>query len=323
LTDEMRREHNENFEELHRLAQASPIGMPFNLPTVSALEVEPEESKEMLNRLYNVGGFRFHFTSFTDIVTNRDANAVVAGYVEDKIRERVKDPAKADVLCEFNHPIGTKRPPIDTEYLEAFNRDNVSIVSIRENPIREVTEDGLTLENGDHYHLDALVFATGFDTVTGTLLKLNLRGKNGQTLHEKWKDGPRTYLGLASANFPNLFMVTGPQSPAILVNFPTCIEKHVDWVSNAINYVRASSAEEFEADVQAEDEWVELISASVEGTLMTTVDSWYMNSNIPGKPKVFTAYFAGWPTYAEIIDDVVAQGYKGFNLNARESSEAA
>lgn len=322
LTDDMRREHSENHDELRRLAKASPIGMPFPLPEKSALEVEPEERIAMLDRLYKTGGFRFHFASFTDIVTNADANAVVAGYVEGKIRERVTDPAKADVLCEFNHPIGTKRPPIDTDYLEAFNQDNVSIVSIRKNPIREATANGLTMENGDHHEFDAIVFATGFDTVTGTLLKLNLTGRNGQTLDDKWAEGPQTYLGLASAGFPNLFMITGPQSPAILVNFPMCIEKHVDWITDAMNHMRDIGAVEFEADPHAEAEWVQKITSDVDGTLMTTVDSWYMNSNIEGKPKVFTAYFAGWPSYAEIIDDVAKQDYKGFEFRQKQVQAA-
>lgn len=322
LTDEMRREFNDNFDELHRLALDSPIGMPFEHAEVSALEISPEERKAMLDRLYDVGGFRFHFTSFTDITTNADANAVVASYIEGKTRDRVKDPAKADVLCEFNHPVGTKRPPIDTDYLEAFNKDNVSIVSIRQNPIREATEDGLTMENGDHYEFDALVFATGFDTVTGTLLKLNLRGRNGQTLDDKWKDGPQTYLGLASSGFPNLFMITGPQSPAILVNFPTCIEKHVDWITDLLNHMRKVGATEFEVTAEAEVAWVKQVADDVDGTLMTTVDSWYMNSNIPGKPKVFTAYYAGWPSYAEIIDDVVEQGYEGFQFDLKKAEAA-
>jgi cation diffusion facilitator CzcD-associated flavoprotein CzcO len=323
LTDEMRREQNENFEELRRLTLDSPIGMPFPHPVHSTLELLPEERKAMLDKLWDKGGFRFHFTSFTDIVLNEEANKVVADYIETKIRERVDDPATADILCDFNHPVGTKRPPIDTDYLETFNRDNVSIVSIRKNPIVQATENGLTMENGDQHEFDALVFATGFDTVTGTILKMNLRGRDGQTLPEKWKDGPRTYLGLASAGFPNLFMVTGPQSPAILVNFPVCIEQHVDWVVGIINHMRDTGAVEIEANPEYEADWVKKISADVEDTLMTATDSWYMNSNIPGKPKVFTAYFPGMPSYVDICEDVASNGYKGFNVKVREESEAA
>lgn len=323
LTDDMRREQNEKFAELRELTLNSPIGMPFELPEHSALDLSPEERTAMLDKLWDAGGFRFMFTSFTDIVTNPDANAVVAGYIEDKIRGTVKDRAKAEVLCEFNHPVGTKRPPIDTEYYETFNRDNVSIVSIRKDPILEVTQDGLTLASGEHYELDAIVFATGFDTVTGSILKLNLKGRNGQSLADKWRDGPRTYLGLGSEGFPNLFMLTGPQSPAILVNFPVCIEKHVDWVVDAMDHMRTVGAVEIEANAEDEAAWVEKISADVEGTLMTSTDSWYMNSNIPGKPKVFTAYFPGMPSYAEICDEVAANGYRGFNLRTRETVEAA
>lgn len=323
LSDEMRQAQNEKFEELRKLTLNSPIGMPFEHPQFSALELSPEERRAKMDELWDIGGFRFMFTSFTDIVTDAEANAVVADYIEAKIREKVIDPAKADVLCEFNHPVGTKRPPIDTNYYETFNRDNVSIVSIRKNPIRKATADGLVLANGDHYPLDTIVFATGFDTVTGTIIKLNIQGKNGQTLADKWADGPAAYLGLCSAGFPNLFMITGPGSPAILTNFPVCIEQHVDWIIDAMNHMRDTGTIEIEASPEAEQQWVRQISEDVEDTLFHTIDSWYMNSNIPGKPRVFTAYFPGMHTYADICEDVAKEGYKGFELRSFQAAEAA
>lgn len=323
LTDDMRREQNENFAKLRELTLNSPIGMPFPHPQHSALELSHDERTALMERLWETGGFRFHFTSFTDITLNADANKVVADFIEAKIRERVKDTATADVLCDFNHAVGTKRPPIDTDYLEAFNRDNVSIVNIRTNPIASVTTSGLVMEDGQRHDFDALVFATGFDTVTGSLLKLNLRGRGGVTLAEKWENGPRTYLGLASADFPNLFMITGPQSPAILVNFPVCIEYHVDWIVDAMNHMRDTGAVEIEAGAQEEAAWVDRISADVENTLMTTTNSWYMNANLPGKPKVFTAWYPGMPSYAAICDEVAADGYRGFTLGTRQEAKAA
>lgn len=323
LTEEMRREQNEHFEELRRLTLASPIGMPFVPSETSALEVSDEERKATLDALWDVGGFRFMFTSYNDIVTDLKANATVAGYIEAKIREKVKDPAVADILCDFNHPAGTKRPPIDTNYYETFNRDNVDIVSIRANPISEVTTDGLTLANGSHYQLDAIVFATGFDTVTGTLLKMNLRGKNGQSLADKWKDGPSAYLGLCTAGFPNLFMITGPGSPAILTNFPVCIEQNVGWITDAMTRMRDTNAIEIEASPDAESQWVKDIAEAADATLFPTVDSWYMNNNVPGKPRVFTAYFNGMPAYAEICADVAKNGYKGFEIRSNELADAA
>jgi cation diffusion facilitator CzcD-associated flavoprotein CzcO len=322
LTDNMRRQLEADHEENRRLIRSSPIGMPFEVPQTSALAVSDEERKATLDKLWDVGSFRFMFTSYNDIVTDREANAKVAGYIEAKIRDTVKDPAKADVLCEFNHPVGTKRPPIDTNYYETFNRDNVSIVSIRTNPIREATATGLTLQNGDHHELDTIVFATGFDTVTGTLIKLNLKGRDGVSLADKWRDGPRAYLGLCSAGFPNLFMITGPGTPGILTNFPGCIEQNVDWIADAIGHMRDIGATEFEATPEAEAEWVRSIAEVADTTLMTTVDSWYMNSNMPGKPRVFTAYFSGMHTYADVCADVAAHGYKGFDIRGREMADA-
>ncbi len=323
LTDDMRCALEENYEEMRRLVLASPIGMPFEVPQKSALEVSDEERKATLDSLWEIGSFRFMFTSYYDIILDLKANATVAGYIEAKIRGTVQDPVKADVLCDFNHPAGTKRPPIDTNYYETFNRDNVSIVSIRANPIREATTDGLILQNGDHHQLDAIVFATGFDTVTGTLIKLNLRGKGGQSLAEKWTDGPRAYLGLCSSGFPNLFMITGPGSPGILTNFPGCIEQNVDWITDVIEHMRATNATEVEASEDAELQWVTDIAEAADQTLLPSVDSWYMNANLPGKPRVFTAYFSGMHTYAEICADVAKHDYKGFEIRSQQMAEAA
>ena len=322
LTDEMRREQSENYEELRRLTLASPIGMSIEPSQTSALADSPEQRQAKLDALWEIGGFHFMFSSYNDIVVDIKANAAVADYIAAKIRGTVSDPAVADILCDFNHPVGTKRPPIDTNYYETFNRDNVTIASIRANPIRKVTADGLTLENGDHYPLDAIVFATGFDTVTGALLKMNLHGKGGQSLAEKWKYGPRAYLGLCTAGFPNLFMITGPGSPGILTNFPVCIEQNVDWIADAINRMRETGATEIEASPDAESDWVQMVAEEADKTLLPTVDSWYMNSNIPGKPRVFTAYLSGMPSYAEICADIAKSGYKGFELRSLEPVEA-
>ncbi len=323
LTDEMRRGLEENYTEMRQLVLASPIGMPFEIPQKSALEVSDEERTATLDKLWEIGSFRFMFTSYHDIVVDLKANATVAGYIEAKIRDTVNDPAKADVLCEFNHPVGTKRPPIDTNYYETFNRDNVSIVSIRKNPIREATVDGLIMENGDKHKVDSIVFATGFDTVTGTLNKLNLRGKGGVSLADKWQDGPRAYLGLCTAGFPNLFMITGPGSPGILTNFPGCIEQNVDWIADVMTHMRETNAVEIETSENTEAQWMQDITDVANTTLMTTVDSWYMNTNIPGKPRVFSAYFSGMHTYAEVCADVAANDYKGFEVRSREMADAA
>ena len=262
------------------------------------------------------------FTSYNDLVLNLDSSNTAADFISAKVRDTVRDPVKADILCDFNHPAGTKRPPIDTNYYETFNRDNVSIVSIRANPIREVTANGLTMANGDHHELDAIVFATGFDTVTGTLIKMNLRGKDGISLAGKWQDGPRAYLGLCTSGFPNLFMITGPGTPGILTNFPVCIEQNVNWIADAMSHMREMNKNEIEASKDAEAQWVHDIAEVAETTLFPTIDSWYMNSNLPGKPRVFTAYFNGMPAYAEICAEVAKSGYKGFEMRSRQMAEA-
>ena len=322
LTDEMRREQEEKYDELRSMVLASPIGMSFPIPTKSGMEDTPEERRAKLDALWKVGGFRFMFTGYNDVISNKATNDVYVEYISEKIRETVKDPAKAAVLLEFNHPAGTKRPPLDTNYYETFNRDNVSVVSIRSNPITGATADGLVQADGEHHKLDAIVFATGFDTVTGTLIKMNLTGKGGQTLEQKWENGPRAYLGLCSEGFPNLFMITGPGSPATLANFPVCIEQNVDWIADVMNRMRETGEIEIEATTEAETKWVEDIVAEADKTLYPTVDSWYMNSNIPGKPRVFTAYLNGMPSYAAICADVAANDYKGFKLRSPAMAEA-
>lgn len=323
LTDEMRRELDESFEELRRKTLSSPIGMPFDVPQVSALEVSAEERKRRFDELWAVGGFRFMFTSYKDIVLDMSANDTVAQYISSKIRETVKDPAVADILCDFNHPAGTKRPPIDTNYYETFNRDNVTLVNIRTNPIREATAHGLTLESGDHHELDAIVFATGFDAVTGSLIRMNLHGRGGLALEEKWRNGPKAYLGLCSAGFPNLFMITGPGSPSILANFPVCIEQHVEWISDCIVSMRKNGQDEIEASPEAEADWARMIAEEADKTLMPRANSWYMGANIPGKPRVFLAYPSGINTYTELCAGVAERGYEGFELRGRQMAEAA
>ncbi len=323
LTDAMRRELDDDFDTLRRKTLNSPIGMPFDVPQVSALEASPEERKRKYDALWETGGFRFMFESYSDLVLDIKANETAAEYVRTKIREKVSDPAVAAILCPFDHPIGTKRPPIDTAYYETFNRDNVTLVDIKTNPIREATADGLTLQHGEHHKLDAIVFATGFDAVTGALIKLNLRGRGGLPLGEKWSAGPRAYLGLCTAGFPNLFMITGPGSPSILANFPVCIEQHVDWIADCISRMRAESRVEIEPLVEAEDAWARMIAEDANKTLLPLANSWYMGANIPGKPRVFLAYPNGIHAYAELCAGVAERGYEGFELRSHKVLEAA
>ena len=323
LTDEMRRELDENFAELRRKTLASPIGMPFDVPQTSALEVSAEERKRKYDALWETGGFRFMFESYSDLVLNVQANETAADYVRAKIRDKVRDPAVAEILCPNDHPIGTKRPPIDTAYYETFNRDNVTLVNIKTNPIREATSDGLVLQHGEHHALDCIVFATGFDAVTGSIIKMNLHGRGGLPLGEKWSNGPLAYLGLCTAGFPNMFMITGPGSPSILANFPVCIEQHVDWIATCIVRMRAQGQDRIEASVSAEADWARMIAEDANKTLLPLANSWYMGANIPGKPRVFLAYPNGIHAYAELTAGVAERGYEGFELRSARVPEAA
>ncbi len=323
LTDEMRRELDESFPDLRRKTLSSPIGMPFDVPQISALEASPEERKQKYDALWETGGFRFMFESYNDLVLNTEANETAADYVRAKIREKVSDPAVAEILCPNDHPIGTKRPPIDTAYYETFNRDNVTLVDIKTNPIQQATNDGLVLQDGEAHALDCIVFATGFDAVTGSIIKMNLRGRGGLPLGDKWANGPLAYLGLCTAGFPNLFMITGPGSPSILANFPVCIEQHVNWIADCILRMREQGIDQIEASVDAEADWARMIAEDANKTLLPLANSWYMGANIPGKPRVFLAYPNGVHLYAEVSAGIAARGYEGFEMRHRQIPEAA
>ena len=216
-----------NYDEIRRRMNSSISGFPYTPSSRSTLEVSEQERNEIYEQLWEEGGFKFLWGSFFDVTLNEEANETAAAFIREKIREIVKDPAVAEKLCPLDHPYGSKRPPIDTDYYETFDRDNVTLVDLRDDPIARITASGVETETS-HYEVDVIVFATGFDAVTGTLLRMHITGRDGLTLEEKWADGPRSYLGVQIAGFPNLFTITGPGSPSILVNVPTAIEQHVD-----------------------------------------------------------------------------------------------
>jgi cyclohexanone monooxygenase len=238
----------------------------------------------------------------------------VAEFVRNKIRQTVQDPVTAELLCPKDYPLGTKRLCLDTNYYETYNRDNVSLVDVRSNPIKEITATGIRLSNGDHFELDEIVFATGFDALTGPLLRMNITGSGGQSLRDKWSAGPRTYLGLATAGFPNLFMITGPGSPSVLSNMITSLEQHVDWISNTLGYLSEHDVTRIEALPDFEDRWVEHVNEVADRTLYKRANSWYLGANIPGKPRVFMPYVGGVGAYRAKCDEVAADGYEGFKL---------
>ena len=236
-------------------------------------------------------------------------------FVREKIAEIVSDPQTAKLLQPNNHPIGSKRICVDTEYYATFNRPNVSLVDIRAGGIEEITANAVRA-GGRDYEVDALVLATGFDAMTGSVAKIDIHGRNGEMLNQKWAEGPRTYLGLMSAGFPNLFIVTGPGSPSVLSNMIVSIEQHVDWIADCVAYVRDRGLETIEARKDAEDGWVAHVNEVAYTTLYPQANSWYMGANVPGKPRIFMPYIGGVGVYRQICNDVAAKGYQGFRMKS-------
>jgi cyclohexanone monooxygenase len=245
-----------------------------------------------------------------DLLVNADANATAAEFVRAKIRQTVRDPKTAELLSPKN-TIGCKRLCIDIGYYETFNRPNVTLIDVSNAPIEEITPHGVKV-GGDEYAVDALVFATGFDAMTGALLKIDIRGRDGVALRDKWHAGPRNYLGVAAAGFPNLFTITGPGSPSVLTNMLPTIEQHVDWIAELMSFMRDRGLGQIEADGKAEDDWVSHVGEVAGRTLRYTCSSWYLGANIPGKPRIFMPYIGGFPAYIQKCEEIAASGYEGF-----------
>jgi cyclohexanone monooxygenase len=311
---EYERRVKSNYAEFRREARESRVGFVVERNDQSALEVSPEERQREYESRWSRGGLGFN-ASFADLLTNKAANDTAAEFFRAKIQATVRDAAVAELLSPRDYPVGTKRLCVDTNYYDTFNRDNVTLVDLRRAPIEAITPHGLRTRDAE-YELDSLVFATGFDAMTGALLSIDIRGRTGKTLHEKWAAGPRTYLGVATAGFPNLFTITGPGSPSVLSNMIVSIEQHVDWIADCIGYLRDHDHEAIEADVEAEDEWVAHVNEVGHATLYPLASSWYMGANVPGKPRIFMPYVGGVGAYRQKCDDVAAKGYEGFTLIA-------
>ncbi|MFC7540169.1 flavin-containing monooxygenase [Siccirubricoccus deserti] len=227
----------------------------------------------------------------------------------------MRDPKTAAILSDIDHPYAAKRPPIDTDYFETYNRDNVALVDLRAEPIERITPGGIRTTKGE-YPLDIIVFATGFDAMTGPLLRIDIRGRDGQRLADAWEAGPRNYLGLQVAGFPNLFTITGPGSPSVLCNMPVCIEQHVEWITDCIAHMRDQGMARIEAKPEAMEGWVQEVNRAADATLLPQAKhSWYLGANVPGKPRVFMPYAGGMAHYRKICDAVAAKGYEGFVLS--------
>lgn len=315
MSPERDAEIKSHYSDIRDHARRSFGGFPYDPSSRSALEVSPEERTAVYEDLWSQGGFRFMFGSFYDLLINAEANQTASEFIRTKIREIVHDPEVAELLCPKDHPYGSKRPPIDTDYFATFNRENVTLVDVRSDPIERITPAGL--ETGAAgYEVDTLVFATGFDAMTGALLGIDIRGRGGATLRDRWAHGPRTYLGLQVAGFPNFFTITGPQSPSVLSNMPVSIEQHVEWISDCIKYLSECGAGTIEATDEAEDAWVQHTAEIADMTMFSKADSWYVGANVPGKTRVFMPYVGGLANYGDRCDTVASNGYEGFRISA-------
>jgi cation diffusion facilitator CzcD-associated flavoprotein CzcO len=303
-----------NHDEIRKVMHSTTNGHPFTIQDRSAFDVTPEQRHALYEAAWEKGGLQFR-TTFRDLTVDKAANDTAAEFLKAKIRQTVKDPATATALADIDHPYAAKRPPIDTGYFETYNRPNVALVDVRRDPIAAITPTGLRTESGATFDLDIIVFATGFDAMTGPLLALGIHGRDGLPLAKAWEAGPVNYLGLQVAGFPNLFTVTGPGSPSVLCNMPVPIEQHVDWITDCIRHMRADGIATIEPRADASDDWVHQVNQAANATLLPFANhSWYLGANVPGKPRVFMPYAGGMARYRKICADVARDGYTGFTL---------
>ena len=303
--------------------QSSNFGFELYLLDKGALESSDEEIERELMERWNQGGFGIWLGSYLDIFFSDEANAKVRKFLNERIREKVHDPETAELLTPKGYAFGCKRVPLDSGYYETFNLPRVHLVDVKTNPIAEITPAGLRLTDGTKCEFDAIVYATGFDAMTGPLNKIDIRGRDGRRLRDKWADGPRTYLGLMSAGYPNLFTITGPQSPSVLSNMPVSIEQHVEFIARIIGAVRDRGAQAIEPTSQAEDAWVAHNQEVAQASLFPTADTWYMGANIPGKPRVFMPYLGLVGPYRQKCDEIAAAGFEGFEFTGSTDKEGA
>jgi cyclohexanone monooxygenase len=320
LAPEERQAFRAKYPEVRRFArEEARNGIYTEMPDRGALDDGDNERRAKYERRWQRGGLTF-MSVYNNLALDKAANDTAANFVKEKIAEIVKDPETAKLLQPNNHPIGSKRICVDTDYFATFNRPNVTLVDIRSNPIEEILPNAVRT-GGKDYEVNALVLATGFDAMTGSVAKIDIRGRHGQTLNQKWAEGPKTYLGLMSAGFPNLFIITGPGSPSVLSNMIVSIEQHVDWISDCIAWMRDRGFEVMEANKDAEDSWVAHVNEVAHTTLYPQANSWYMGANIPGKPQIFMPYIGGVGVYREICNNVAAKGYDGFKMTTAEQQQ--
>ena len=323
LDPEELRAFRANHAEWFREATYSHTGITSNPPSTnrSAHEDTPEERQLLFEDRWAVGGQpQIILAIYNDINFDKAANDTVADFVRQKIREIVDDPDVAELLCPPKDlPIGSKRPPIDAGYFEMFNRDNVTLVDVRSAPIERITPTGLRTTDAD-YEFDAIIFATGFDALTGAMLAIDVRGRGGVMLKDIWAEGPQTNLGIMVAGLPNMFMIHGPGSTSVKVNMFIGGEHQIDWIMDCINHLDANGFDCIETTESAQADWDAHVQEVAEASLQPVADSWYVGANIPGKPRVYMPYFGGFERYWKHCDEITADGYRGFTLSQSGSA---
>lgn len=321
MTPEYEKSWKDDYPALRKRARETTwSGTLYEFSDKGAMQVDDEARRREYGRRWQKGGANF-MHAFNDLLLDEAANATAADFVREKIREIVQDPDRAKALLPFDHPLATKRICVDTDYYATYNRDNVDLVDVRKQPIEAITPTGLTA-GGRPYSFDTLVFATGFDALTGALTAIDIRGRDGRKLRDAWQAGPKTYLGLMVAGFPNLFTVTGPGSPSVLSNMIVSIEQHVDWISACLSHLRDNGIEQIDAEPDAQSRWGEEVNAAAQRTLYPRAGSWYMGANIPGKTRMFMPYVGGLGNYRRICSDIARDGYRGFSFETVARSEA-
>jgi cyclohexanone monooxygenase len=302
-----------NYDEYRAASRLSPGGIPVPDPEPSALDVSKEERDAAYQHGWDNGHIPSILFKYADLLSDKDANETAAQFVRDRIAEIVDDPETARILTPTDHAYGTKRPPLGDDFYETFNRENVQLVDLRKTPVERITPVGVTTTDRT-YEFDAIVYATGFDAMIGALNAIDIRGSNGTLLRDAWSDGPKSYLGISVAGFPNMFTITGPGSPSVFSNMVVSIEQHVDWIADCITYIRDQGARAIDATTTAQDQWVDHVREITEPTLHAQAESWYSGANVPGKPRVFMPYIGGVGEYRTRCDQIAANNYEGFEL---------
>ena len=300
------------YAEMREIARHSVSGDVFPEAHTAIMDLDDDALERQLDHSWAQGGFYILF-QYTDLMTSHEANERVAEYSRNHIRGRVKDDRVAELLCARDHPFATKRLCADSFYFETFNEAHVHLVDLRATPIRAMDKRGVATSER-HYEVDAIVFATGFDAMTGALSAVDFRGRDGASLRDSWSDGPVNYLGLGIAGFPNLFTVTGPGSPSVLVNMVSAIEQHVEWIDDCLTWMEQRGASRIEATGEAQARWVDYVNQTADATLFPQANSWYVGANIPGKARVFMPYVNGFNVYRDECDAVADDGYAGFEV---------